>query len=180
MGFHVCVPPDLSLKNIPARLQRLRDRKPGGSTLVYVAANSLNHPILRKKKNFCNGKFSVLLFPTSSAIRGVNLCPSHQHPTSRLLTTFAKKFVFLSAELINFHIPRRVHPSFGVGNGICFQPLSMLSVVTRRIPFIWIPLSHDWDSKEIYDLTLRQPWIQLHGISDVFAHPNTTAQASTT
>ena len=46
--------------------------------------------------------------------------------------------------------------------GYASRPLPMLGVVTRRIPFIRVPLSLAWHSKEIYDLTLRQPWIQLY------------------
>src|SRR6478672_7438973 len=39
-GFSCLRARDLSLKNIPARLQRLRDRKLGGVRLVYIAASS--------------------------------------------------------------------------------------------------------------------------------------------
>jgi hypothetical protein len=45
----------------------------------------------------------------------------------------------------------------------------MLGVVTRRIPLVRVPLSLAWHSKEIYDLTLRQPWIQLHGFAARFS-----------
>src|SRR6478609_7183026 len=63
-GFSCLRARDLSLKNIPARLQRSRDR--GEFILVYVAASatfrrsstSLSSSILRRKKNFWNGKFS--------------------------------------------------------------------------------------------------------------------------
>ena len=40
LGFSCLRARDLSLKNIPARLQRLRDRKPGGFKLVYIAASA--------------------------------------------------------------------------------------------------------------------------------------------
>ena len=39
-GFSYLRARDLSLKNIPARLQRLRDRESGGFTLVYIAASA--------------------------------------------------------------------------------------------------------------------------------------------
>jgi hypothetical protein len=71
---------DLSLKNIPARLQRLRDRKSGGASLVYIAASatfrrlsaSLSSESYAKKKNFCNAKFLFLLFLTLPTISSIN------------------------------------------------------------------------------------------------------------
>ena len=103
-GFSCLRASDLSLKNIPVRLQRLRDRKPGGIHLSLCGAEFnfpktiyvFQHPILRKKKNFCNGKFSCVVPEVSRdfVVQLVNLCASHQHPTSFLLTTFAKRFVF--------------------------------------------------------------------------------------
>ena len=52
---------------------------------------------------------------------------------------------------------------------ILSDPLPTLGVITRRIPLIRVPLSLAWHSKEIYDLTLRQPWIELHGFSARFS-----------
>jgi hypothetical protein len=45
----------------------------------------------------------------------------------------------------------------------------MLGVVTGRIPVIRVPLSLAWHSKEIYDLTLWQPWIELHRFAAGFS-----------
>ena len=54
---------DLSLKNIPARLQRLRDRKSGGDRLVYIAASATFRS---------NAKFLFLLFLTLPTISSIN------------------------------------------------------------------------------------------------------------
>ena len=61
-GFSYLRARDLSLKNIPARLQRLRDRESGEFTLVY-SCGKCNFPPLRKNKNFCHAK---LLLPINS------------------------------------------------------------------------------------------------------------------
>ena len=106
LGFSCLRARDLSLKNTPARLQRLRDRKPGGFTLVYVEPSSTFRRLSTSFSTQSYGKIrisamesSLALFLTSPPISRCNSqsVPFHQHPTSLLATTFAKRFVFLSA-----------------------------------------------------------------------------------
>lgn len=54
----------------------------------------------------------------------------------------------------------------------------MLMVVTRRIPIIWVPLSLTWHSIKAYDLTLRQPWIKVHGFAAGFPVVGTPGNSS--
>jgi len=66
--------------------------------LRRVQLDVFEHPILRKKKNFCNGKFSSFVpdIARDFVVQSVNRCLSQQHPTSLLRTTFAKKFLISS------------------------------------------------------------------------------------
>jgi hypothetical protein len=62
LGFSCLRARDLSLKNIPARLQRLRDRKSGGTyRSLYCAefnfCTSLSMQFYGKNKNFCMESF---------------------------------------------------------------------------------------------------------------------------